>query len=311
MELTSPHTTADPPDTRSEHTGFNAHALELPPPSGRQLVPWAMAAVVLSFAAQTMAYIVLAVIWTVGGGEVTLANDEVSVAFTAAATALLPLTGIAVVWGCSRLIGWRAPDLGVRTLRRPWRAVLLGFGVFVAFTAITATWTALTPKTDEEHVVLEALLDDPALWVKAAFAFGAIVSAPIVEELVYRGLLFRALSRFGLWPAAIGSGAIFGAVHASAVPWQSLLPLAVLGIGLALLYHVTGSIIAPIGMHAAFNAWNTGVVLGAPSGTDVEATGEGALLGLGLLAAVLIICALTWPTVRRTLNPTDERGRLA
>jgi uncharacterized protein len=40
------------------------------------------------------------------------------------------------------------------------------------------------------------------------------VCAPAVEELMFRGLLLRALmTRFGFWPAAIVSTGIFAAVH--------------------------------------------------------------------------------------------------
>ena len=40
------------------------------------------------------------------------------------------------------------------------------------------------------------------------------IGAPIVEEIFYRGLLQRSLeSRFGTWPAIVGSGVIFGASH--------------------------------------------------------------------------------------------------
>ena len=40
------------------------------------------------------------------------------------------------------------------------------------------------------------------------------IGAPIVEEIFYRGLLFRSMeNRFGTWPAIVGSGVIFGASH--------------------------------------------------------------------------------------------------
>ena len=40
------------------------------------------------------------------------------------------------------------------------------------------------------------------------------VGAPIVEEIFYRGLLFRSIeNRFGTWPGIIGSGVIFGSSH--------------------------------------------------------------------------------------------------
>ncbi|MHB8670483.1 MAG: CPBP family glutamic-type intramembrane protease [Acidimicrobiales bacterium] len=56
-------------------------------------------------------------------------------------------------------------------------------------------------------------LDEAAL---ATFAVIAIVGAPIVEELFFRGLLFRSFQgRLGVGGAALAQGALFGLAHAS------------------------------------------------------------------------------------------------
>jgi membrane protease YdiL (CAAX protease family) len=42
----------------------------------------------------------------------------------------------------------------------------------------------------------------------------AVVVAPVVEELLFRGLVLRSLrSRFAVWPAIVIQGLIFGAIH--------------------------------------------------------------------------------------------------
>jgi membrane protease YdiL (CAAX protease family) len=84
------------------------------------------------------------------------------------------------------------------------------------------------------------------------FVAVAVVMAPIFEEIVFRGFLFRGLSNsFGwVWGALI-SAAVFGGAH---LQLDVFLPLAALGFILAWAYHRTGSLWTNITMHALFNA---------------------------------------------------------
>jgi membrane protease YdiL (CAAX protease family) len=85
----------------------------------------------------------------------------------------------------------------------------------------------------------------------AMFILVAVVMAPVFEEILFRGFLFRGLANsFGwVWGALI-SGAIFGAAH---LQLDVFLPLAALGVVLAWAYHRTGSLWTNISMHALFN----------------------------------------------------------
>jgi membrane protease YdiL (CAAX protease family) len=75
------------------------------------------------------------------------------------------------------------------------------------------------------------------------------------EEFLFRGYVFTALrGSWGLWPAAIVDGLLFGAVHASSAPVLDLLPLAGLGFGLCLLFRYSGSLYPGMGAHALNNA---------------------------------------------------------
>jgi membrane protease YdiL (CAAX protease family) len=90
--------------------------------------------------------------------------------------------------------------------------------------------------------------------ISFVFDFLAVgVIAPFAEELLFRGVIFAGLAqRLPLWWAAIFSGIIFGAAHLD--PW-SIVPLAVVGTGLALLYRRTGSLWPNIIAHGAFNTF--------------------------------------------------------
>jgi hypothetical protein len=85
----------------------------------------------------------------------------------------------------------------------------------------------------------------------AMFIVVAVVLAPLFEEIVFRGFLFRGFANSWGWVwAALASAAIFGAAH---LQLDVFLPLAALGFVLAYAYHRTGSLWTCITMHALFN----------------------------------------------------------
>lgn len=91
-------------------------------------------------------------------------------------------------------------------------------------------------------------------------AFVAVVLAPVSEELVFRGFFYPTLRRmrgapFGL----IASSVLFGIVHFD--PWTAIFPLFVFGLVLARLMEKTGSYLACVTAHVAFNALTVGTVL--------------------------------------------------
>lgn len=113
----------------------------------------------------------------------------------------------------------------------------------------------------QETIEILAAGDLPAVIIGVVLA---IVLAPVVEELIYRGVLFQGLrASIGVWPAIVLSGAIFGFVHLETVLQDGrfvatgLIPMAgiaLVGAFWAWALHRTGSLIVPIVGHAAFNA---------------------------------------------------------
>ena len=86
----------------------------------------------------------------------------------------------------------------------------------------------------------------------------AVVIAPVTEELVFRGGLFRYVrGRVSRTFAIMGPAVIFGAFHTNLA---SLVPLIVLAIVLSHAYERTGHIGTPIVAHALFNL-NTVVLI--------------------------------------------------
>jgi membrane protease YdiL (CAAX protease family) len=148
-------------------------------------------------------------------------------------------------------------DLGSPTPRtfglRPFRSSALGwvFAAFVAYLTLTAIYTALVDPPSEQ---LPSGLENTAQDLLLAIATGVllIAVAPFAEELFFRGFLYQAFrNSFGVWPGAVLSALIFGAIH---FEFFKLVQLAILGVILALLFEKTKSLWPPIMLHAVNNA---------------------------------------------------------
>jgi hypothetical protein len=133
------------------------------------------------------------------------------------------------------------------------RAAGAGAGLFLLTVSVFAALIHFAlPETvhaqyDEHMTVLQ---QSPRL-LQLVFS---IVCAPVVEEIVYRGGCFYQLRRvMPVWAAVLGQSIIFGMIHGN--PLQ-VAYAAALGVPLALVYHWTGSLSAPILFHMAFNAGN-------------------------------------------------------
>ncbi len=163
-----------------------------------------------------------------------------------------------------RGIDWRQA-MGLRR-KPPLQAIAFG-GIFflamlpplaVVFPVCAQVCRYLGIKDTPQDVADLLTNSDSTLVVVAIVAF-AIAVAPVFEEFFFRGFAYPALKqRWGTWRALVIVSAAFAAIHLH-VP--SLGPLFVLAIGLGLSYEFTGSLLAPITLHALFNAVNVGMLL--------------------------------------------------
>ncbi len=81
-----------------------------------------------------------------------------------------------------------------------------------------------------------------------------LIEAPVLEELLFRGVLFGGLTKImPIWPAIFLSGLVFAVIHINAA---TLIPLWFLGVAFAWLYVRTGTLLAPMAVHFTFNAVN-------------------------------------------------------
>jgi membrane protease YdiL (CAAX protease family) len=97
----------------------------------------------------------------------------------------------------------------------------------------------------------------PAHWMPShagAYAANFVVLAgvaPVVEELMFRGLGFTLLARFGAWPAILGVGVAFALAHGLLQAFPELL---IFGSGLAWLRSRVDSVYPGMIVHSAFNS---------------------------------------------------------
>lgn len=86
------------------------------------------------------------------------------------------------------------------------------------------------------------------------YGFLAIVLAPVIEELLFRGIFYPAIKSAGYPHLALwGTSIMFGLVHSSLL---AFIPLTVFAVILAKLYDRTGNLFAPIITHCTFNGIN-------------------------------------------------------
>ena len=181
--------------------------------------------------------------------------DDQPPAVTIAATVVqdLCLIGSAVLF--ARIYGRVVPaDFGLRPTKIApaigWAA--LGWFSFLIFTAAFVAIVGGNPSDDKLPTELGA---DDSTAALLAVAFLVAVVAPVAEEFFFRGYFFTALRNWrGLWPAAIGTGLVFGAIHGSSADAAFLLPLAFFGFVLCLLYARTRSLYPCIALHCANNS---------------------------------------------------------
>jgi CAAX protease family protein len=166
--------------------------------------------------------------------------------------AVLGAVQFAIFFGILLLITLGLPKREMFGLRRPgsWpRAIgyaLAGLG------AIWVVSLALSPflnAGEEQGIVPEEWDPDR---IGAFLAFGAVATfvAPVVEELIFRGVGFALLEPYGTWVAILTTGILFGVYHGLIV---ALPVLAGFGIVLGWLRSATGSVYPCIALHTLFN----------------------------------------------------------
>lgn len=162
------------------------------------------------------------------------------------------LFGFGLMVGVALLIaiGTRKREIFALRAPRSWgRAIGVGSAVLVAvFTLSAVVGQFLNPGEEQ------GLLPDrwpPPDWVVYGFSASAVViAAPLAEELMFRGLGYSLLERYGPWVAVVCSALAWALAHGLVEAFPLIFAL---GVGLGFLRRMTGSIVPGMFLHATFN----------------------------------------------------------
>jgi len=154
-------------------------------------------------------------------------------------------------------------DLGFAfvTLLAVWPLVLAAMSLTIL---ITRMWCGPQYQIPQ-HEALKLLTESGAVPLRVLLAIMAVVVAPVVEEMLFRGLFQTAIRSYlrRPWPAIVIASLVFASIHEDVSHWPSLF---VLALGLGYVYEKSGSLLRPIFMHALFNGINITIVLTQPPG---------------------------------------------
>ena len=163
----------------------------------------------------------------------------------------------ALVVGFTLLTFWKARVAGVLSAvglagpkdGRRGRAIAIGItlGVFAALMARCYLFViSLVPEWERVAQQSEGLSSVRGWWLILL----GVIAAPLFEEFIFRGLVFRGMRRSlpAAWSMA-GSAAVFAICH----PPISVAPVFVMGVLAALGFEWTGWILTPICVHMTYN----------------------------------------------------------
>ncbi len=145
------------------------------------------------------------------------------------------------------------PDFGMSTrIADAVRALALGVGLqLVIVPAVYLPFALLKVDLDVSGPA-ESLVQDASRLEFAVIALGVAAAAPVAEELLFRGVLLRGLSRrIGSRWGVFASALLFAGTHFQLVQFPGLL---IVGLALAWLATRSRGIGAAIWAHAGFNA---------------------------------------------------------
>jgi membrane protease YdiL (CAAX protease family) len=167
-----------------------------------------------------------------------------------------------LIWlflGLRRRVSLR--DIGLGRVRWRWIAA--------AIPALVVAYAAEIIAGELGSAVLPTSAPNQCRDIQAAYGsslvlalIGTAVVAPLVEELLFRGVVFGWMrGRMPIALAVVGSAAVFALAHILYLQWTLLPPLFGVGCVLALVYHYSRSLWPGIVIHASINTVATVTLL--------------------------------------------------
>lgn len=249
--------------TASDFDHFGA--APMPPSTG---VNWSIKDMVIGTVLVLLLYFILGSVIVYPAASAYGENSAQSLLAQAATVMLWDAGMVAIVFRIVKRKGGSWPDLGLRVPSFGSLGRLLGIIAAAYLTSIIAV---------NLYEVLVDLLGasflQPSQQISGDFyshtvalivlGFAVVGTAPIAEEIFFRGFLFSGLDkRYGLIPALLVSGLLFSLAHADP---GLIIPFTMVGIILALTYRYGETLFADISVHFLFNLVSFLVLAFVPS----------------------------------------------
>ena len=222
-------------------------------PATRPQVPWTLRQVLISLAVVAVIFgaAIAAILGLVEFVDIEGWGEHVVLLLAAI---LLHGSMLLTVWFFAvRPRGGRWALLGFRRVKPISTTIIVIFGVAIAQSAVVG-YTLLVQQLGIDFLIPSDL---PREWADAPVSFAiiaisAIIVAPLVEEIFFRGFMYQALRRtMAILPAALLTSLVFGIAH---IDPAIIIPIAVVGMILLGIYRWTGNLWSSIITHAGYNA---------------------------------------------------------
>jgi membrane protease YdiL (CAAX protease family) len=235
------------PRISDEHEPFTASVR--PILDGRDILMVALAVTCLTFVASVVVMLLYSIIVIIGIGESVVLSGpmlmfiEAAGAFSALYFVLIRTRGF--TWA---ELGWAPSSTGWLILGGV--AAIAVYGILISLALVVARFTETS--TLDLIPAATSLTPNTVAGFIAVLAFGA-VAVPIAEEFLFRGVLFRWLrDGWGRYAGLVGSALVFAAVHII-LGTSGALQIFLIGLALAYLYDITGSLWPSMVFHGVNN----------------------------------------------------------
>jgi CAAX protease family protein len=217
-------------------------------------VPWwaPLAALISAFIVAAVAALLIAGAIEAFGGNVK-GDSPPGLLIPATLVQDAALIGAALLFAGLYASGLTAASFGLRPTRL-WPAVGWLLATWAAFFALSAIYVGIVGQPDQQELTRD-LSNEDSLAALIGYTVLLAFVAPLTEEFFFRGFMFGVLrEKLGVAGGVIVTGVVFGLVHATGSPIETVGVLVILGILLCMLYQQTGSLLPCIALHALNNA---------------------------------------------------------
>jgi len=209
---------------------------------------------------------------------------------------------LAYLLGLFGILRLHGPDISIREFvgmrRTSWWFLPIGLALgVVASVGADIAYTAITHRFPvDDGPALVDIFRATRAGGRVLIAVEIAVAGPLIEELIFRGALFRPLRRtVAPLVTVVVTAVLFTLTH---LFWQKFGPILVVGVCLGLVRTWSGSLFASWALHAAFNAAGVisafvelqrGAALEVPEANKIPAAVVCVVVAVGLMALARLV----------------------